>query len=301
MWLLPLLAILLQAVQLSNGAQHSNNWAVLVGTSRFFFNYRHVGNTLGVYHAIKKLGVPDSNIILMLADDMPCNPRNVEPARVLADDVTDVYGSDVEVDYRGEEVTVESFIRVLTGRHHPGTPPNKRLDSHDRSNVLVYMSGHGGDEFMKFQDSEEMSSQDLADAVEQMRIQRRYNQLMLLADTCQAATLNNHLYSANVFALGSSLKDQNSYSHGQSKALGVSVVDRFSYMLVEYISKLPRDSSNTLADLVRHFERHYNNPMAQIGTRLTLGMHLSQARVTDFFGSLFQIAPPTQLRKITTL
>lgn len=28
-----------------------------------------------------------------------------------------VYGDDVEVDYRGAEVTVESFMRVLTGEH----------------------------------------------------------------------------------------------------------------------------------------------------------------------------------------
>jgi len=68
-------------------AQHTNNWAVLVGTSRFWFNYRHVGNTLGVYHGIKKLGIPDSNIILMLADDMPCNARNIRPAQVSADEV----------------------------------------------------------------------------------------------------------------------------------------------------------------------------------------------------------------------
>ena len=28
---------------------HTNNWAVLVDTSRFWFNYRHVANVLSVY------------------------------------------------------------------------------------------------------------------------------------------------------------------------------------------------------------------------------------------------------------
>lgn len=32
------------------------------------------------------------------------------------------------------------------------------------SNILVYMTGHGGDEFLKFQDNEEISAFDLADA-----------------------------------------------------------------------------------------------------------------------------------------
>ncbi len=36
------------------------------------------------------------------------------------------------------------------------------------SNVLVYLSGHGGNEFLKFQDVQELLAQDLADAVSEM-------------------------------------------------------------------------------------------------------------------------------------
>ncbi|CAK8674982.1 unnamed protein product [Clavelina lepadiformis] len=61
------------------GSSHTNNWAVLVCTSRFWFNYRHVANALSVYRSVKRLGIPDSQIILMLADDMACNPRNPRP------------------------------------------------------------------------------------------------------------------------------------------------------------------------------------------------------------------------------
>ncbi len=53
----------------------------------------------------------------MLADDMACNPRNPRPATVFnnANQQINVYGDDIEVDYRGYEVTVENFLRVLTG------------------------------------------------------------------------------------------------------------------------------------------------------------------------------------------
>ena len=131
-----------------------------VCTSRFWFNYRHVANTLSFYHTVKRLGIPDSNIVLMLADDIPCNPRNgvggrptlgpravgayttgavltsllsegsppnqptnqpppaaAMPATVYnnADHRVDLYGDSIEVDYRGYEVTVKNFIRVLAG------------------------------------------------------------------------------------------------------------------------------------------------------------------------------------------
>lgn len=70
-----------------------------------------------MYRTVKRLGIPDSNIILMLADDVACNPRNIFPATVYnnRDRHLDLYGENVEVDYRGYEVTVENFIRMLTG------------------------------------------------------------------------------------------------------------------------------------------------------------------------------------------
>ena len=47
-----------------------------------------------------------SRTILMLADDMACNPRNPRAATVFnnAHHHINVYGDDVEVDYRGYEV-----------------------------------------------------------------------------------------------------------------------------------------------------------------------------------------------------
>lgn len=53
----------------------------------------------------------------MLADDVACNPRNSFPGKVYANSGRhlDLYGESIEVDYRNYEVSVESFIRLLTG------------------------------------------------------------------------------------------------------------------------------------------------------------------------------------------
>ena len=171
MLLLPLLFLPLLAA-----AEHTSNWAVLVSTSRFWFNYRHLANVLSLYRTVKRLGIPDSQIILMLPDDMACNPRNAFPGTVYnnADRGLDLYGDNIEVDYRGYEVTVENFIRLLTDRVGDDMPRSKRLLTDDRSNILVYMTGHGGKEFLKFQDAEEISAFDLADAFAQMWEKKRY-------------------------------------------------------------------------------------------------------------------------------
>ena len=44
---------------LSQGSGHTNNWAILVDTSRFWFNYRHAANVLSIYRSVKRLGIPD--------------------------------------------------------------------------------------------------------------------------------------------------------------------------------------------------------------------------------------------------
>lgn len=146
----------------------------------------------------------------MVADDMACNPRNPRPATVFnnADQQLNVYGDDVEVDYRGYEVisarytrllfvelfsickfcvwfqvTVENFVRLLTSRLPPDTPRSKQLLTDEGIDILIYLTGHGGDGFLKFQDAEEITSQELADALEQMWQKRKWVNFGWTADT----------------------------------------------------------------------------------------------------------------------
>ncbi len=57
-------------------------------------------------------------IILMLADEMACNPRNAVPGAIFnhRNRHLNVYGTQIEVDYRGYDVSVENFIRLLNGK-----------------------------------------------------------------------------------------------------------------------------------------------------------------------------------------
>nr|CAB3449355.1 unnamed protein product [Digitaria exilis] len=251
------------AAAASTAAMHNNNWAVLVCTSRFWFNYRHMANTLSLYRTVKRLGIPDERIILMLADDMACNPRNNYPAQVFNNEnhQLNLYGDNVEVDYRGYEVTVENFLRVLTGRHESAVPRSKRLLSDEGSHILLYMTGHGGDEFLKFQDSEELQSHDLADAVKQMKEKHRFKELLIMVDTCQAATLFSQI--------------------------GVSVVDRFTYYTLAFFEKLNMYSNASLKSLFNSYDP--SMLMSTAYYRMDLyGRPLNEVPVTNFFGSVMK-------------
>ncbi|OAA81380.1 GPI-anchor transamidase precursor [Akanthomyces lecanii RCEF 1005] len=276
-------------------SEHTSNWAVLVCTSRFWFNYRHLANVLSIYRTVKRLGIPDSQIILMLPDDMACNPRNAFPGTVYSnsDRAVDLYGDNIEVDYRGYEVTVENFIRLLTDRVGEEMPRSKRLLTDERSNILVYMTGHGGNEFLKFQDAEEIGAFDLAHAFEQMWEKKRYNEILFMIDTCQANTMYSRLYSPNIIATGSSELDESSYSHHADNDVGVAVIDRYTYYNLEFLESQVRDmnSQKTVGELFDSydFEKIHSNA----GVRYDLfpgGSDGARSRlITDFFGNIQKV------------
>lgn len=128
--------------------------------SKYWFNYRHYNNALSIYQLCRDNGIPDENIILMLADDLPSNARNAVKNGMFsagAKSGKTLYDDSIEIDYRGEDVTVENFIRVLLGRQGESVsslatpnPPDssykgrRHLETDQDSNILIYLTGHGG-------------------------------------------------------------------------------------------------------------------------------------------------------------
>ena len=112
------LFILSRLISASNIDGDNNNWVILINTSAYWFNYRHASNILGIYSQIRSRGIPDSRIILMVAEDIACNARNVFPGTLVNNELKreNLMEGDIEIDYRGPEVSVENFIRLLTSK-----------------------------------------------------------------------------------------------------------------------------------------------------------------------------------------
>lgn len=266
---------------------HTNNWAVIISTSRFWFNYRHMANALSMYRTVKRLGIPDSQIILMLSDDIACNARNAFQGEVFnnADRQLELYGDNIKVDYRGYEVTVENFIRLLTDRWPKEQPRSKRLLTDENSNIFIYLTGHGGDEFLKFQDAEEISSYDIADAFEQMYEKKRYNEIFFMIDTCQANTMYSRFYSPNIISCGSSALHESSFSHHSDTEIGVAVIDRFTYFTLEFLENITTTSTSTLQDLFDYYT--FDKIHSNVGVSTDLfDRDPKDVLITDFFGNV---------------
>jgi phosphatidylinositol glycan class K len=164
--------------------------------------------------------------------------------------------------------------------------------------VLVYLTGHGGDEFLKFQDKEEVASADLAAALQQMHWKKRYNearpsssssahltpqQLLFLADTCQAATLAARFSSPRTVALSSSAVGEPSWSYQPDADVGLTVIDRFTHFTLRFLEPLTRRSNETLAQLFSSYSREALLSTATLRGDL-LGRGVEGVRLLDFLG-----------------
>ena len=75
-------------------------------------------------------------------------------------------------------------------------------------------------------------------AVEDMERMGRYNKILFMADTCQAISLGSYFSSPNAMLIGSSLVDESAYSYEADMDLGVSLFDRYTYAVIQYLQSL---------------------------------------------------------------
>ena len=212
-----------------------DNWAIILNSSKFWFNYRHTVNALMMYQTLKRYGFSDERIILMLPENIPCHPRNNYPGQIYnGNSPENLYGGNVQVDYKYKDLTPEAITNLLTGRHPPGTPLSKQLRTGPNSKVFFYMNGHGGDSFLKIQDTLVFRNIDLAAAIKEMHLKGRYGEMLIVLDTCQAFSMFNYIDVPNVHAVASSLSHQMAKSFGSDFELGLSTSDHFSFYFHEF-------------------------------------------------------------------
>lgn len=269
---------------------------VIVNTSRYWFNYRHGANGVGVYRLVRKLGIPDRDIIMMSALDIGNDNRNPDSGTVhIADGgAADGTWDNVEMDYRNEEASAMTFLDILRGRDADTGSGKARLNSNANTSVLIYMAGHGGDEFFKFHDGEELSAHNFGHALTEMHVKGRYKEVLVILDTCQAATMANYITAPNVVVLASSLKGENSYAHATDDSLGVSIVDRFTHSMDAFIrskmqvragrSTLP--ASLSLRELYQSFQWHilHSTPVVVTAHGQVGPADMASIKLWRFFG-----------------
>ena len=125
-----------------------DKYAVLVAGSNGYSNYRHQADIAHAYTLLRKGGIPASNIITMMYDDVAHSLRNKHRGKLYnhpdgnGTTPVDVYAAlDGHIDYKRGQVTPKNFIKVLTA---DGSADGRVLASGPEDDVFVYFADHGG-------------------------------------------------------------------------------------------------------------------------------------------------------------
>lgn len=176
----------------------------------------------------------------MVADDQACNGRNVYPGQIYFGDwwKANMNGCGTEIDFRGEEVSSDALLGLLTGQVIPGEPANRRIPtSSTPPPVFLYLNGHGGDGFFKFRDVDELTATDLAEALQRGRQTGLLGDIVTVFDTCQASTLAEPIRTPRVWHVSTSDRGLNSYSYGFHPLLATALSDGFAPAFLERLRR----------------------------------------------------------------
>lgn len=66
-------------------------------------------------------------------------------------------------------------------------------------------------------------------------ILRRYREILFIIDTCQAGSMYSKFESPNIYSIASSKVGESSYSHIVDSEIGLSVIDKFSHLLYDFL------------------------------------------------------------------
>lgn len=240
-----------------------SQWAVLVQGSQDWRNYRHQADVLNVYQLLKRNGFPDDHIILIIADDLAYNARNIHPGEVRASADGDNLYRDLEIDYVSSQITTSDIRDILLGNRSDRLPVVVESDA--RTNVLLFWSGHGSkNSAFNWLSDDYFTAQELRGAIEGMS----FRKLLMMFEPCYS---QNMLLQAEgipgALALSSAASYEQSFADCYSLEMATYLSDRFSNNLVSFLSTKP---DGTYKDLYSYLVTH------------TLGSHVQVSNGTLF-------------------
>ncbi|CAF3568370.1 unnamed protein product [Rotaria sordida] len=212
------------------------NWAVLVAGSNGWYNYRHQADVCHAYQILHKNGIPDSNIIVMMYDDLATNQENPTKGIIINHpNGKDVYHG-VPHDYTRTDVTPKNFINILLGNKEAmqGIGSGKVLESGPDDNVFIYFTDHGAVGLVAFPTGV-LYAKDLNDTITKMHSQKQYKQMVIYIEACESGSMFEDilLNNINIYGTTASNAEESSYACYYDEKRGTYLGDLYSVVWME--------------------------------------------------------------------
>lgn len=229
-----------------------DKWAVVISTSDTWANYRHQADALAMYQLLRRHGYDDSHIILILEDNIAYDSRNIYPGVVkVRPDGENLYDN-IHVDYRLSDITISDFCHIMSGERLSHL--SDVLDSGANDNVIVFWTGHGGNNRLYWGGNETVWGAKINELLTNLHNKRKYRKMMFVMDACYSGSIGEacrgipgvvFLTAANAF--------EPSKADMKDPEMGVWLSNGFTRVFQETIDA---DPSISLRDLYYTVARH---------------------------------------------
>ncbi|XP_047341072.1 vacuolar-processing enzyme-like [Impatiens glandulifera] len=189
-------------------------WAVLIAGSNGYWNYRHQADVCHAYQLLKRGGVKEENIVVLMYDDIAYNAENPRKGIIInSPHGEDVYKG-VPKDYTGEDVNVDNLFAVILGNKSALTGGSgKVVDSGPDDHIFIYYSDHGGPGVLGMPTNPYLYANDLIEVLKKKHASGTYKSLVLYLEACESGSIFEGLLpeGLNIYATTASNAEESSW------------------------------------------------------------------------------------------
>ena len=251
--------------------------AAIFSTSARWFNYRHSANAFNMAYLLRSNQINPSKLFLGIGENPVYNIRNPFPGKIYIDDKKklNVY---VTPNLTDDSLDKYSFRNVLL--RGPISHDTSPLTPIRGGKFLLYLTGHGGDGFFKFREVDQIKSDEFGEIIDEMKRILKFDELLIILDTCEAFSFFSHIHTSNVTVIASSSYHQKSMSSHYDTDYHIPLSDLFTYNLCDLLRTLPR--TTTLLELIQRINKKYigSTPMYK---QFNCTKHISKMMIKDWF------------------
>lgn len=229
----------------------TGQWALVVGMSMGWQNYRHQADALAQYQLLRANGVSDDHIVFVLADDLADDPLNAEPGVVRNVAGGPNLHNNLQIDYRIGDLQAGDLLAILSGERSDRLPTV--VESGVGDDVYVFLVGHGTSEGMLVGGANAVAGgetvltpEGIGSVAQAMWDQARYRRLLVAVETCHGGVMGTQLSAPGALLIAGANPIESSFGTNYVPALSAWVADQFAYQLVTMAKATPQIAIGTL-------------------------------------------------------
>jgi ABC-type branched-subunit amino acid transport system substrate-binding protein len=248
-------------------------FAFLMATSQGWSNYRHQSDVLKTYQLLKAKGLPDDQIILVLADDLATSPSNKKPGVVVNDPNGVNLYQNVKVDYKLNNISSQAIANIFSGTVTASTPIV--FNTLPTDNIFIFTVGHGTPDGMSLEGTNQQSLTPSfwQSVFNTMNQKKNFRQVFWSCEACYSGKIGLAVSTPGVMIMTGANPYETSKAYLYDSEQKIWLADKFAYSINNAIAASPNLRFNEL------YERCFS---------FVNGSHISFYNYQNF-GNIYQL------------